>query len=239
MVDRRPLSFHWDVMFWRVGSLVGFYSAGLICGLPAFEDLLYFDGAFHFLTNTEATVVIRPQMYDKTGALQLQTPVMERRSFIIDRTNLYRSPIISRYLVESHGELLMVVRYGRGRPLVTSEFRVFQMQQILDPVNGPRFIWVELDDLGGRMIFLSRGCSRSFDVSEFPGFSEGVYFKSDGQYWTDRWDGLNPNQRDALLKETGFWSGPVPGNIVQCFTFPPQLPGSLDYCPPQWFIPGV
>ncbi|EEC69167.1 hypothetical protein OsI_38131 [Oryza sativa Indica Group] len=67
-------------------------------------------------------------------------------------------PVLDRYLVESRGKLLMVVRLGDREPgrLPTTTFRVFEREDEL--FNNS---WIKLPDLGGRMLFVGRGCSRS------------------------------------------------------------------------------
>ncbi|KAG8040108.1 hypothetical protein GUJ93_ZPchr0650g16441 [Zizania palustris] len=75
----------------------------------------------------------------------------------------YDEHVTARYLVESRGELLMVVRLGQP----TSSFRVFQMVQVRMP-NGPitGYTWQELHALDGRALFVGRCCSRSYEVAE-------------------------------------------------------------------------
>ncbi|CAL4909619.1 unnamed protein product [Urochloa decumbens] len=97
----------------------------------------------------------------------------------------YDEYVYGRYLVPSRGELLMVVKlsphfdtnYG-----VTSGFRAFRMvrgQNLEEVARVTQCGWEELPDLDGRIIFLGRGCSRSYEAAAFPGSEEGIYFADD------------------------------------------------------------
>lgn len=48
----------------------------------------------------------------------------------------------------------------------------------------PDYCWDELFALNGWMLFIGRGCSRSFEVVDFPGCQQGVYFHDDQFGWT-------------------------------------------------------
>ncbi|KAL6637849.1 hypothetical protein ACP70R_025421 [Stipagrostis hirtigluma subsp. patula] len=168
----------------------------------------------------------------------LQAP-SERRLFSGGQCT---EPVLARYLVESRGELLLVVRIGRGPGLhwMTTGFRVFRMRQD-QPHGGIQFYtWDELTDLGGRILFVSRGCSRSYELADHASFEEGVYFKADVPFWRrDRWNGLTPRQREILNEDCGFWSGPFPGTVTRCFSLPKQLDGQRRHSQPVWVFPRV
>uniref|UniRef100_I1R5Y2 KIB1-4 beta-propeller domain-containing protein n=1 Tax=Oryza glaberrima TaxID=4538 RepID=I1R5Y2_ORYGL len=96
-------------------------------------------------------------------------------------------PVLARYLVESRDELLMVVRLG------TLEHS-----------------WIKLADLGGRMLFVGRGCSRSYEAADgYPGM-EGVYFLDDRSFYDRTTVFKNDDKRKYHRSDIGKWSGSPP-----------------------------
>ncbi|KAL6874652.1 hypothetical protein ACP4OV_013317 [Aristida adscensionis] len=91
------------------------------------------------------------------------------------------------YLVVSREKLVMVVRYykveedGLRR---TMKFRVYEM--LVKPRPKARHhaaYWKEMRCLGGRVLFVGRGCSRAFEASEIKGFKGGsIYFLDDTEF---------------------------------------------------------
>ncbi|TKW15791.1 hypothetical protein SEVIR_5G261301v4 [Setaria viridis] len=151
------------------------------------QDILYHDGevvrGFHAVTSDEAVTVFVQE--GAPGALAL---TMARRSYRMQRRPNAPAPSpssVSRYLVESRGKLLMVVRHfpstqhGGGAAAARGfEFLELEVQDL--PSGGHAASWVELDGgLDGRVIFLARGCSRALEASQFGGFQEGIYFLDD------------------------------------------------------------
>uniref|UniRef100_A0A0E0N363 DUF295 domain-containing protein n=1 Tax=Oryza rufipogon TaxID=4529 RepID=A0A0E0N363_ORYRU len=138
------------------------------------EDVVFYDGAFHFLTQGEHIIVAGPDFHGGD-------PVdWEMRAFEhIGRE--YDQYVEARYLVESREDLLMVVRCSPYPGQPTSEFRVFRMAQAGpdDVFPYQHYVWLELPSLEGRMLFVGRGCSRSYDADQYPGFEGGVYFFDD------------------------------------------------------------
>uniref|UniRef100_J3L2S5 KIB1-4 beta-propeller domain-containing protein n=1 Tax=Oryza brachyantha TaxID=4533 RepID=J3L2S5_ORYBR len=86
--------------------------------------------------------------------------------------------VATRYLVESRGKLLMVVRHCTDNPRVrrrTRMFRIFEMS-----LTDTGSYWVEISELSGRALFLRRGCSRAVEVSQFKILQEDtIYFLDD------------------------------------------------------------
>ncbi|OEL22463.1 hypothetical protein BAE44_0016518 [Dichanthelium oligosanthes] len=53
------------------------------------------------------------------------------------------------------------------------------------PMAGYPCSWSKLDTLGGRMLFVGYGCSRSYEVDKYPGFKDGIYFLDDGKFYDE------------------------------------------------------
>uniref|UniRef100_J3ND23 KIB1-4 beta-propeller domain-containing protein n=1 Tax=Oryza brachyantha TaxID=4533 RepID=J3ND23_ORYBR len=143
------------------------------------EDLLYshVDEAFLFLTRGEHTHEFHQPIFPLEHTNQEVVRFQQRRG---DGDG----PVVARYLVQSRGKLLMVVRFGNHQLLwPTSEFRVFQAE-VRNATNAQwefeaEHHWAELPALEGRILFVGKGCSRSYEVAHgYPGM-EGIYFLDD------------------------------------------------------------
>lgn len=172
-----------NIAFWRPGMdahwLAYRHQTGVI------EDIIYRKSevkqGFHVLTNTEDLLVYAASS-DQNAPLEM-TCVRYRFEKRVDYNYNQSGFSVSRYLVESRGKLLMVLReysVGRGVGRCTWVFRIFEMVlEILPHVQGAKASWVELRDLHGRALFLGRGCSMAFEVSQFTGLQEGVIYYLD------------------------------------------------------------
>lgn len=148
------------------------------------QDVLYHDGdgvrGFH-VVDSDGAVRVFVQEGDPGAAdlrmasrrYRMQRPLNALESF---------SAGLSRYLVESRGKLLMVVR--RAPSVQHGRFEVFELAVQALPGGDHAASWVELDDgLDGRVLFLARACSRAFEASDFGGFpAEGIYFLDDTNF---------------------------------------------------------
>uniref|UniRef100_A0A0E0BRX9 KIB1-4 beta-propeller domain-containing protein n=1 Tax=Oryza glumipatula TaxID=40148 RepID=A0A0E0BRX9_9ORYZ len=189
-------------------------------------DLLYSGhgaGAFLFLTRGENIRVFRQPIFP-LGDMQTTVLYFERRGDDDDDDD--GRPVLDRYLVESRGKLLMVVRLGDREPgrLPTTTFRVFEREDEL--FNN---YWTKLPDHGGRMLFVGRGCSRSYEAADgYPGM-EGVYFLDDRSFHDPMVVYKDAAQRRYPCSDNGRWSGaPPPAEVERCF--PEQ--GPSNYSPP-------
>ncbi|CAL4901741.1 unnamed protein product [Urochloa decumbens] len=180
------------------------------------EDVIYHDGAFHFLSHGGDLVICWPEFQDEAPLEGLHV----RRKFQ-GMPGGYVLNAGAHYLVECRGELLMVVRVQTHQE-VTSEFKVLRITQDDDDAHD---VWTELPALDGRMLFVGRGCSRSFETADFPGFHEGVYFLDDGNFHAAPMtrDGDGPPQYSCC--NNGLWSGPP--DHVRCW-FPEQHPSTYS-----------
>jgi hypothetical protein len=96
-------------------------------------------------------------------------------------------------MLESLGELLMIIRFAPDPDSPTSGFKVFSRIGPLaleddgsGGMVGHPYIWSELDTLGGRMLFVGRGCSRSYETADYPGFKDGMYFSDDRSFYDEQ-----------------------------------------------------
>lgn len=71
---------------------------------------------------------------------------------------------MGQYLMNSGGVLHIVVRYGTNfaSHLPTIEFKVYKLMD-KDSANKVEYTWSQVKTLDGRILFVGRGCSRSFE----------------------------------------------------------------------------
>ncbi|CAL4962253.1 unnamed protein product [Urochloa decumbens] len=188
-----------NLAFVRPGVDRQWVAAETVHGL---QDILYHDGGFYAVTADEAvTVFVQEEVVPGGASTSTSTLRMSWRSYRMQRrrhnapparTNPSSSPAtagVTRYLVESRGKLLMVVRHFpsvaqhdvAGGAAGARGFEVLELaMEALPGGDHTAAAWVELDGgLDGRAIYLSRCCSRAFEASRFGLFREGVYFLDD------------------------------------------------------------
>ncbi|KAI4999502.1 uncharacterized protein LOC123444017 [Hordeum vulgare subsp. vulgare] len=168
-----------NIAFWRQGMNRHWITCGV--ALDVIQDIIYYENGlkqgFHVLSKTEDIVVYSPNA-DKGAPL-----VMTRTSYQVqERADILRrkSRIVSRYLVESRGKLLMILRLAKGGK---NGFRIFEMNLVIAPDGGSEASWVELHSLPGRVLLLGRGCSRAVEVSQFNRLQLGsIYYLDDTSF---------------------------------------------------------
>ncbi|RCV16474.1 hypothetical protein SETIT_3G141200v2 [Setaria italica] len=88
----------------------------------------------------------------------------------------------------------------------------------------------QLPALDGRMLFVGRGCSRSFEAAHFRGSQEGVYFFDDESF-----HGALICFGDGILRyscsSNGVWSG-QPDHVRHWF----REQHTSTYSSPVWFL---
>ncbi|XP_051212195.1 uncharacterized protein [Lolium perenne] len=169
----------------RPPAAMGFMET--LCGSSSrLEDVIHHKGAFHFLSNLEHVVVydISKLKENERGTGACLGINAHHYEYLVQGGPRSSRSIRGRYLVESDGELLMVVRFVGDHPRWsphTGGFQVYQATQSLTGAGLVQHAWTELHSLDGRMMFVGRGCSRSYNVADFPGssFGEGIYFFDD------------------------------------------------------------
>jgi hypothetical protein len=135
---------------------------------------------------------------------------------------------MSRYLVESRGKLLMILRLFR--PKRRREFRIFEMNLA---AGGSKASWEELHALPGRVLLLGRGCSRAFEVSQFDRLQVGnIYYLVDDTSFNLSWALINGSRHSSN------YMGGVYDFHKKCNKrrrFPRKF--TLECSLPIWFIP--
>ncbi|PAN18072.1 hypothetical protein PAHAL_3G175900 [Panicum hallii] len=201
------------ITFWRMGSRLASCTSRLDA---AAEDVIYHNGAFHFVTRRGDLLVCTPEF-------QNEAPVEQLRVRSEYRITVGLMNAGARYLVECRGELLMVLR-DQAHQEVTSSFRVFRMtpeEQAVDAdgivLNYAFCSWTELPALDGRMLFVGRGCSTSFEDAHFPGSQEGVYFLDDGSFHAAPMICYGDGPLQYSCCNDGVWSG-APGRLTMSAT---------------------
>lgn len=219
------------IMFWRMGHQmeVELSPTALAIAFTSLEpeDVIYYNGAFHFLTQGENVLVFTPEFGEELVSLEIRGA----RLCFLAPEHQYDQYVDARYLVESRGELLMVVRCTPHPGLPTSLFRVFQMTRLEMPDGEVRYSWTELHGLDGRMLFVRRGCSRSFEVADFPEFKDGVYFSDEGTCYNVWMMFDDHSDRQYTCSDNGNWSEPPP----HAHRWFPEQPPS-NYSSPVWFL---
>ncbi|OEL33110.1 hypothetical protein BAE44_0005872 [Dichanthelium oligosanthes] len=173
-----------NIAFWRPG--MDAYWLGHSHELSVVEDIIYCRSlvkqGFYVLRDTEDLLVYAVSS-DQIAPLELM-PCVRRFEKRMDYNHIKSGFSVSRYLVESRGKLLMVLReYSvRGVARCTRVFRIFEMVETLPRGQG-KASWVELLELHGRALFLGRGASRAVEVSQFTGLQEGaIYYLDDTSF---------------------------------------------------------
>ncbi|KAM0840566.1 hypothetical protein ACQ4PT_059575 [Festuca glaucescens] len=166
-----------NIAFWRMG-MERYWLACRRDVVDVIQDIIYYKEGFHVLSSTEDVVVYAPKG-DLLGMSHTSYLMQKRTDYKPDRL-LPKGHSVSRYLVESRGKLLMVLRLFR--PKQQRHFRIFEMN-LAGGGGGSEASWVELHALPGRALLLGRGCSRAFEVSQFDTLPVGnIYYLDDASF---------------------------------------------------------
>jgi hypothetical protein len=166
--------------FWRTGMDRHWIACRR--NVDLIQDIIYYNGGFHVLSNTEDVVVYTANV--NTPNVNGGPLVMSCTSYLVKRADythdslLPKSYSVSRYLVESRGKLLMILRLFKSK--YHGEFRIFELNLA---GFGSEASWVELHALPGRVLLLGRGCSRALEVSQFDSLPVGnIYYLDDTSF---------------------------------------------------------
>uniref|UniRef100_J3LC83 KIB1-4 beta-propeller domain-containing protein n=1 Tax=Oryza brachyantha TaxID=4533 RepID=J3LC83_ORYBR len=160
------------------------------------EDAKYFlagpfGKGFHVLTNKEDLLVYTPNTNDKRRELTMSSV----KTYHVRRNPRPTMPepgeVLARYLVESRGKLLMVVRFVSSEK-ATVAFDVFRLDQPQPPSWSWNWKKLTFDTLVDRSIFLKQGCSVSVEM-RCP-FPLNIYFLDDSA----RFDGAGTSQTPQI-----------------------------------------
>ncbi|KAL6643561.1 hypothetical protein ACP70R_018327 [Stipagrostis hirtigluma subsp. patula] len=209
---------------WRIGQhqATGFEEINA-------RDLIMFNGSFYFL-NYDGDLVACKVRDDG-----VQFTVTQNWFHVIPVYIEEGVEIMSMYLVESRGELLLVVRLKNQQSNVTSSFLVMEMLEAGTCENGHGiYVWSPIQSLDGRMLFVARGQSRSFEAADYINQREGVYFLDDNSF-----DDLNSLRNCDLFDMTYRYSSCDNGswNMHDGVTrrlFSTKSPS--NYSAPVWFF---
>jgi hypothetical protein len=193
------------------------------------EDVAYFKGSFYSVTRLEDLVICTPE-FNKSAP---------PNSFNIERKYLHFLPIHhggelcvkGRYLVESRGELLMVVRYSSMLCDQTSSFALFRMSSAPVVLSGPYYTWERLDHLEDRMVFVGKGNSRCFRAYDFTQCKPGVYFYDDDAFNMPDMVAYGFKGRKFPCFDNGCWPG-LDRPMKKWYEW--RLPST--YTSPTWYL---
>ncbi|KAL6615457.1 hypothetical protein ACP70R_037727 [Stipagrostis hirtigluma subsp. patula] len=222
--------------FWTEGGESWFSTGGMFTVRP--QDVIFHGGAFFFVTATEGLIAFWP-VEGEEGELQLARVDYEmqaRQDYLTDVDFVRGHGTMKRYLVESRGQLLMVVRYvyDEGGTEMLRIFR-FKLTGRLTQLTPARGLWEDLgDQLDGRMLFLGPGCSRSFEVAQYDGFQDQestIYFLDQGFASVPS---AVDNRRWYTFTDMGRYS--MEGMVSTPWPPPGNRPPRFDNTPPTWWL---
>uniref|UniRef100_A0A0D9WK23 KIB1-4 beta-propeller domain-containing protein n=1 Tax=Leersia perrieri TaxID=77586 RepID=A0A0D9WK23_9ORYZ len=216
------------IAFWHTGSDVIAKVMRSEPSLETLEDVIYRDGAFQFLTPEEhirvCTASVPPRTVDRVD--------VTTEDIHMTRPNGpgYDQCVVARYLVESRKQLVMVAMLAPDLDSPASAFRVFQKTEHKLDDDKVQYTWEEIA-LDGRMLFIGRGCSRSYEAADYPGLDAGVYFLDYRCRYDQDVMWKEVTEREYHCNGCGKWSGTPP----QVELFAPDL-GPSHYSPPKSLI---
>ncbi|KAL6881996.1 hypothetical protein ACP4OV_011468 [Aristida adscensionis] len=220
--------------FWTEGD-ESFFSTGRLHTVRP-QDVIFHGGAFFYVTSNEGLITYWP-FHDYNGNVSMARVdyrMEAREDFQTDLGFVRGHGTMRRYLVESRGELLMVVRYvyDDGGTEVLRVFRFILIEPITD-AQPPRGTWEDLgDQLQGRMLFLGAGCSRAFEIGDYDGFQDQesmIYFLDDS---------LTPVPSADIRRWYTFADmGRYSMEDMASVAWPPgPRPPRFDNAPPTWWL---
>ncbi|PQQ09783.1 F-box protein [Prunus yedoensis var. nudiflora] len=204
-----------------------------------FEDAVFCDGSFYLISNDyniwqikSANIFASIRTYD---AYEVKIDCHE----VIMSEEQENSGVL-KYLVESCGELLLVCRLFNTKAeaiLETHDFKVYSLDFSL-------MSWKRVHDLGDKILFLGKCCSRSVSSTELGvAMRNRIYFSNDhAAPWWNEWDsdhlyGISArlNLNNAGRKDWGVFSL---GNGIRedfCFRGNRDRWGPIWLTCPQWW----
>jgi hypothetical protein len=196
-----------------------------------FEDVIFYRGAFHTLSRDGFLFRTLPKIPSHQTGYAIRC--VHSLVVFLGPLDVPDAHLLATYLVISRGDLMMVSRYTNSPGELTSFFRV----HILVPINQPgesqqMYMWQAVEELDGRILYVARGCSMSFESVEHPEVDEGVYFLDDRSFncWSMISNGAYSGRR-YMANDNGFWSW----KTKAIKRFPCGLECS-EYSSPVWIL---
>jgi len=197
----------------------------------------------HFLTDEEHILASAPTFFQDGDEPLRGVSLSSTLRRCVPRDTSHDGFVRARYLLESRGELLMIVRFAPDPDSPTSGFKVFSRIGPLaleddgsGAMVGHPYIWNELDSLGGRMLFVGRGCSRSYETADYPGLKDGVYFSDDRSFYDEQIMFRSVDERQYPCSDTGKWTEGSPPCVVP-FLPQQELESSSNSSSAVWLLP--
>jgi hypothetical protein len=224
-----------NMILWADCGNVALQRAGVLAGgyLPLdmeLEDVVHICGTFWYLTSEEELVRLVP-VEDLNGQLRMVARglnVQIRADFEpgveLDDDEVFKKgtgELTKRYLVESSGHPLMVVRNIEGQ--WTVGLRVFRVQ-----FDGDNARWDELFEIPGETLFIGHGCSRSYKVGED---QFKIYF------FHDRITRTRVGERDLYWRtDSGIATSIGVRKWPVLLWHGRPVPAASDQAPPTWML---
>jgi hypothetical protein len=213
-----PADTHWCL----VGAICTMFETNFICrtflcfarlGGSVFScptevevDIIFYEDSSYCITKIEDLVVCTPDFSVISPGTRM---TLDRRYFhFLPLHHEGGWCVKGRYLVESRGELLMVVRYSHMLSDETSSFGVFRRSTEPVAPSGPYYAWERLTDLDGRLIFVGRGNSRCYEVECLGRNKPGVYCHDDDAFNMPAMVAYGYNGQHFPCYDNGCWPGP-------------------------------
>uniref|UniRef100_A0A0E0LM56 F-box domain-containing protein n=1 Tax=Oryza punctata TaxID=4537 RepID=A0A0E0LM56_ORYPU len=200
--------------------------------LHELEDVIYYDNSFCFLSGWDLVIVV-PALDHGELILHRERRLLRRPEHTYQLTpQRFQLQAASQYLVESRGELLLVIKKN---PKARSMFTVFKMTETDgNGVDGAiRYRWSDVTSLDGRMLFVGHGCFRSYEATDFPGFQEGIYFLDDQWFFQYRIDSINQMLRSR--RSDNIMAGTHQDRLPWSRCFPLEH-DTCGYSSPIWLL---
>ncbi|KAJ4976322.1 hypothetical protein NE237_001428 [Protea cynaroides] len=135
------------------------------------EDIIFYDGKLYAITKQCGLRLVELDPHPRITNCNIAPPLEE------DIRHPYME-VMSVHLVESLGELLMVIRYVIYVYSVcfpTSMFKIFKLDE-----KGRS--WIKVKDLGDQMLFIGTSTGCSLSACDFPGFRRNcIYFTEENR----------------------------------------------------------
>ncbi|KAJ4976539.1 hypothetical protein NE237_001645 [Protea cynaroides] len=139
------------------------------------EDIIFYHGKLYAITKQCSLRLVELDPHPRITSCNIAPPLKED----------IRHPYMQRmsvYLVESLGELLMVIRYVMVFDNVdcfpTGMFKIFKLDE-----KGRHWNWIKVKDLGDQMLFIGTSTGCSLSACDFPGFKRNcIYFTEEKRF---------------------------------------------------------